>query len=272
MSELALDGAEERILALLAVAYGKAIAPSVLGNIHRASAAWSRGETALALVHLARTRLPKLPEGDEAPFRLFAADRVLAAGVAPRELLKACGLDVGPLDLWKAGYNPDEPRVPAGNPDGGQWTSEGDSAGDSRSGSSKLPRDEAFDSGEGGNQQSTKILHGYATVYADRFNGRLTSTGDTFDQSKLTGAVLPGTIPLRSVVTVTLDSDPSRSVDVYVNDYGLYRIITHPNGARSRQPYPGRVIDLSKAAFKALTGTNYGKVMVAARVKSWPTR
>lgn len=25
-------------------------------------------------------------------------------------------------ELRKAGYNPDEPRVPAGNPDGGQWT------------------------------------------------------------------------------------------------------------------------------------------------------
>src|SRR4029077_12459388 len=29
------------------------------------------------------------------------------------------------LDLRKAGFNPDEPRVPAGSPDGGQWTSEG---------------------------------------------------------------------------------------------------------------------------------------------------
>jgi hypothetical protein len=29
------------------------------------------------------------------------------------------------LDLRKAGFNPDEPRVPAGNPEGGQWTGEG---------------------------------------------------------------------------------------------------------------------------------------------------
>lgn len=122
MPELALDGAEERILALLAVAYGKAVGPSVLGNIRRASAAWRNGETALALIPLARSRLPKLPDEENAPFRLFAADRVLAAGLAPRELLKACGLDTGPLDLLKAGYNPEEPRVPAGNPDGGQWT------------------------------------------------------------------------------------------------------------------------------------------------------
>ena len=26
---------------------------------------------------------------------------------------------------YKAGFNPDQPRVPAGNPDGGQWTDEG---------------------------------------------------------------------------------------------------------------------------------------------------
>lgn len=28
----------------------------------------------------------------------------------------------------KAGFNPNEPRVPAGNPDGGQWTTEGGNA------------------------------------------------------------------------------------------------------------------------------------------------
>lgn len=42
------------------------------------------------------------------------------------------------LDLWRQceprsrsyviKYNPDQPRVPAGNPDGGEWTSEGDSS------------------------------------------------------------------------------------------------------------------------------------------------
>jgi hypothetical protein len=31
----------------------------------------------------------------------------------------------------KAGFNPDQPRVPAGNPDGGQWTSEGGGGGTS---------------------------------------------------------------------------------------------------------------------------------------------
>ncbi len=32
-------------------------------------------------------------------------------------------------DLRKAGFNPNQPRVPAGNPDGGQWTDEGGNGG-----------------------------------------------------------------------------------------------------------------------------------------------
>jgi hypothetical protein len=31
--------------------------------------------------------------------------------------------------LRKATFNPDEPRVPAGNPDGGRWTKDGDPGG-----------------------------------------------------------------------------------------------------------------------------------------------
>ena len=33
-------------------------------------------------------------------------------------------LETSALDLLKTGFDPDEPRVPAGNPDGGQWTAE----------------------------------------------------------------------------------------------------------------------------------------------------
>jgi rare lipoprotein A (peptidoglycan hydrolase) len=88
----------------------------------------------------------------------------------------------------------------------------------------------------------------------------------------MTGAVLPGTIPLGSVVTVTLDSDQRRSVDVYVNDHGLYRIVMNPDGSKTRAPLPGRVIDLSAAAFRSLTGMASGKVMVTVRLKSGPRR
>ncbi|KQZ01671.1 hypothetical protein ASD45_13010 [Pseudolabrys sp. Root1462] len=35
---------------------------------------------------------------------------------------------------FKAGYRPDQPRVPKGNPDGGKWTAEGDGSGDPKPG------------------------------------------------------------------------------------------------------------------------------------------
>ena len=126
-SELDLDRAEERILALLSVAYLKPVDPAVLGNIRRASAAWRDGETVLALIHLAHSALPPLADEDAA-YRLSAADRLLAAGIGGRDLLKACGIDTTAFDLLKAGFNPAQPRVPAGNPDGGQWTATGASA------------------------------------------------------------------------------------------------------------------------------------------------
>lgn len=45
-------------------------------------------------------------------------------------------------ELCKAGFNPDEPRVPAGNPDGGQWTREG---GDGSSSESAVVSDATAD-------------------------------------------------------------------------------------------------------------------------------
>ncbi len=90
---LAIDGAEERILALIAVAYGKAVGPAVLGNIRRASACWSQGETVLAAIELALSGLAPLRDEEAVALRLSLGDRLLAAGIAPRDLVKACGLE-----------------------------------------------------------------------------------------------------------------------------------------------------------------------------------
>jgi hypothetical protein len=121
---LALDGEEERLLALLAVGYGRPVSPKVIGNLQRAARDWANGERCLALVHLARTGLPQLAAGEAAPFRLFAAERLIEEGVCPRRLLELLDLDTSGLDLLKEGFDPDEPRIPAGNPDRGQWTDE----------------------------------------------------------------------------------------------------------------------------------------------------
>jgi hypothetical protein len=121
--EIAIDGAEERILALLAVAYGRTAGPGVLGNIRRAARYWRRGENELAAIEIALSGLPPLPDAEGASARLLLGEGLLAEGLAPCELIKACGLDLTALDFLKAGFSPDQPRVPAGNPDGGRWTS-----------------------------------------------------------------------------------------------------------------------------------------------------
>lgn len=123
---LAVTGNEERILALLTVACARRVDPGVIGHIHRTAASCSRGEIDLARIHLAYARLPSLGDAKTASYRLFLADELLNDGMPPRELLVGCGLDPSALDAIKAGFNPDEPRVPAGNPDGGEWTTSGD--------------------------------------------------------------------------------------------------------------------------------------------------
>jgi hypothetical protein len=126
MPTLAIEGAEGRVLALLAIACGETIGPRVLDNIRRASKYWGQGETHLAAIELALSGFPPLDDPNETSFRLFLADKLLVDGLSPRELVKACGIDGAPLDAIKGGYNPNQPRVPAGNPDGGQWTSNTD--------------------------------------------------------------------------------------------------------------------------------------------------
>lgn len=127
--EIAVDGAEERILALLAVAYGKTVQPGVLGNIRRAARYWHRGEDNLAAIEIALGNLPPLAHKERDTARLLLGEQLLAEGLSPRELVKLCGLDPASLDFLKTGYNPDQPRIPAGGPDGGQWTTVGDDAG-----------------------------------------------------------------------------------------------------------------------------------------------
>lgn len=109
---------------LLAIAHGKAVLPGVFGNIRRAARERRHGEACLAQIDLAHSVLPPLKDETAASLRLSLGDKLLADGVTPRELIKACGLDPAALDLLKAGYDPGQPLVPAGNPDGGHWTTD----------------------------------------------------------------------------------------------------------------------------------------------------
>jgi rare lipoprotein A len=76
---------------------------------------------------------------------------------------------------------------------------------------------------------------GKASFYADKFEGRMTASGEKYKHSKLTAA--HKTLPFGTKVRVTNISN-SMVVDVIVNDRGPYA--------------EGRIIDLSKSAAEKL--------------------
>jgi hypothetical protein len=108
-------------LALLATAYERPVEARVLVKLWRACERWTEGDKALAHLLLAHAGLP--PCGPDQALRLFVADELIEAGVTPETLMKAQNFDPGPLDLLKANFNPDQPRVPAGSGrESGEWT------------------------------------------------------------------------------------------------------------------------------------------------------
>lgn len=118
-----LRGQEARVLALLAAAYGKAVAPVVLGNIERAVRSWRDGDGCLAHIHLAHGGLRQPEDLRSAACRLFIAESAMKAGMSPRTIIQALKIDYLDVDAFKKLYNPAEPRVPAGSGrTSGQWT------------------------------------------------------------------------------------------------------------------------------------------------------
>ena len=97
--------------------------PQILDILRKAIGFWTRGDKFLAQLHLTYARLPPLSE--EQAFALCAADELLKEGMTPRALMKGLGLDPAALDGLEK-YNPDQPRVPAGNGRAsGRWGSGG---------------------------------------------------------------------------------------------------------------------------------------------------
>jgi len=94
---------------------------------------------------------------------------------------------------------------------------------------------------------------GRASWYGPRFHGRQTTSGEIFDQNKLTAASPTLRMGTRVVVTNLRNG---RRVRVRVND--------------RMPPTPGRVIDLSHAAAHRLDAVTAGVVPVRVDVVSEP--
>jgi rare lipoprotein A len=94
---------------------------------------------------------------------------------------------------------------------------------------------------------------GGASWYGPRFHGRRTTSGEIFDQNKLTAASPSLRMGTRLVVTNLRNG---RRVRVRVND--------------RMPPTPGRVIDLSHAAARRLDSVEPGVVPVRIEIESEP--
>ena len=89
------DGSSDRLETLLAIAFGKRLPPTQLATILAAAEISRRGDQALANIHLAMSRLARIPDPDGLEDRLARAKQTR------------------PCNVQK--YDPDQPRVPAGH-------------------------------------------------------------------------------------------------------------------------------------------------------------
>ncbi len=104
--------ANDRLVALLAVAGRGRLPAGCVTQVGKALDEWSRGDKALAAIRLAFARLPGVGDWDEA-YALFLAETLLDEGLPPRDLLAGLGTLAAVAPLLKD--RPDQPRVPAGN-------------------------------------------------------------------------------------------------------------------------------------------------------------
>ena len=104
-------------------------------------------------------------------------------------------------------------------------------------------------------QNSGKILltlEGIASYYANDFNGKQTSNGETFDMNALTAA--HRTFPFGTKVRVT-NLENNKTVIVRVNDRGPFK--------------EGRMMDLSMGAAKEIDLIRTGTAHVRLEVLEW---
>jgi hypothetical protein len=125
---LAIEDDEERLLTLLAVAYGRPADSSVLESIRAASKYARAGNESMAAMRIALAQLPQLADPEDASRRLFIADGLIVEGVPPRDIWCALEFDPTPLDVLEK-YSPSELRNPKDEGRiSGRWTSGSEAA------------------------------------------------------------------------------------------------------------------------------------------------
>ena len=157
--QLALAEDRERALALYCVAFQRRPPPDFLRHLACASGNWPH-DKALANLRLVFAQLPRLANETDA-WRLHLAAALLDDEFPPGRLLSELGF--APFDFRK--YDPEQPRVPAGNGrQSGEWGSTGGAAG-----APKVPASR-FTSSAGQSSVSTaRVVAGLGTRVSGSF-------------------------------------------------------------------------------------------------------
>ena len=123
--QISIDLSEPRLQTLLTVAHLRAPTSMELAHLGKAAKCWNEGQDALAAMHLALSRLDRLKQSEADAHRVFLADGLLKYGIEADAVVAA--IEAGPPSFGSLRkYDPDQPRVSAGNGrQSGQWTSGG---------------------------------------------------------------------------------------------------------------------------------------------------
>ncbi|MBB4198585.1 hypothetical protein CCR94_18805 [Rhodoblastus sphagnicola] len=113
-AELAVEGREPEIFALLSLARGRAIHPNTLHGLHGVAKSLAQGDNVGAVIRLAQIGLPPLRGPRDAEMLKIGAT-FLAKGVSPWTILQAAGIEGANVQLFKADWDESlHPRDPTG--------------------------------------------------------------------------------------------------------------------------------------------------------------
>lgn len=121
--DLAIGPLAPRLTALLSAAHLRKPTPLALAHLRKAADCRRGGQDALAAMHLVLSQVDRLRQPEADAHRLFLADGLLENGAEPDVIIGALESGEVAFDQLRKKYNPEEPRVPAGNGIiSGQWT------------------------------------------------------------------------------------------------------------------------------------------------------